>query len=44
MLGGRDVKVAMDFYTSTLGFACPSGAMEAVPGEGAVYAIVSPRL
>ena len=41
ILGVRDVKKAVDYYTSVLGFECPGGIFEGVaPGEGGVYAIV----
>lgn len=40
-LGVRDVKQAVEYYTSVLGFECPGGVFEGVaPGEGGVYAIV----
>lgn len=42
VLGVRDVKQAVDYYTRVLGFACPNGVFEGVaPGEGGVYAIVT---
>ena len=41
VLGVRDVKQAVDYYTGMLGFECPGGVFEGVaPGEGGVYAIV----
>jgi len=41
ILGVRDVKKAVEYYTSVLGFECPGGIFEGVaPGEGGVYAIV----
>ncbi len=40
-LGVRDVKKAVEYYVSVLGFECPGGVFEGVaPGEGGVYAIV----
>lgn len=42
ILGVRDVKTAVDYYTSVLGFRCPNGIFEGMgPGEGGVYAIVT---
>ena len=39
-LGFRDVKQATEYYTAVLGFECPGGVFEGVPGEGGIYAIV----
>lgn len=44
VLGVRDVKKAVDYYTHVLGFECPGGIFEgAVPEEGGVYAVVRRR-
>jgi len=41
ILGVRDVKKAVEYYTDVLGFECPSGIFEGVaPGDGGVYALV----
>jgi len=41
VLGVRDVKKAVAYYTDILGFECPGGIFEgAAPGEGGVYAVV----
>ena len=41
ILGVRDVKKAVDYYTGVLGFECPGGIFEGVdPGEGGLYAVV----
>ena len=41
ILGVRDVRQAVDYYTGMLGFECPGGIFEGVaPGEGGVYAVV----
>jgi len=41
VLGVRDVKKAVAYYTDILGFECQGGIFEgAAPGEGGVYAVV----
>lgn len=41
VLGVRDVKKAVEYYTGVLGFECPGGIFEGgAPGEDGVYAIV----